>query len=406
MRKWFYALCLLISALIIALLPHARLLLPMDTHPLVEEKYAGWSGVLRLWVCETWQSGTGSLAVWLNRCISAFEKRHNGVYVQAQYVDADTVASMNDDGILPPDMLLFPPGLLTDAEGLSALNLPENLRPSLAGSGLCDGALYAIPIALGGYLWARNTFLIDRVPETWLAEETTLTAPTPVSGHRWDAALISLCSGPAANTDETQVPEGTLESLDLGLSTEDTPVPVPSQTLSPPPSASPCQLPPDFQFEDDAWRRFINGEAAVMPVSQREIRKLQALSEQGKGPDWKLERGINAFTDQLMSLAIVEHPDGGVRLDLCTEFMDFLLSEYCQGTLNQAAAFSVTDAASGYNASDPLVLMETSLRTPSLRVPNSFDTRWSSMAEGIIRKCISESEDTRQLWAEFCKYLC
>lgn len=404
MRKWFYALCLLISALLVALLPHARLLLPMDTHPLVEEKYAGWSGVLRLWVCETWQSGTGSLAAWLNRCISAFEKQHNGVYVQAQYVDADTVASMNDDGMLPPDMLLFPPSVLASAEGLSVLSLPENLRPSLADSGLCGSALYAVPIAMGGYLWARNAALIDRVPETWLAKETTLAAPTPVSGHRWDAVLLSLCSGQAANTGRAQMPEGALGGLDLGLSIEDTPAP--SSTFSPPPSAPPCQLPDDFHFDDDAWRRFINGEAAVMPVSQREIRRLQTLSERGKGPDWQLEHGIHAFTDQLMSLAIVEHPDGDARLDLCAEFMDFLLSEFCQGSLHRAAAFSVTDTASGYDASDPLILMEASLRSSCLRVPNSFDMRWSSIAESIVRKCISESEDARQLWAQFCKYLC
>ena len=33
--------------------------LPLDRQPLIEKKYAGWSGVLRLWVFEGWPCGSG-----------------------------------------------------------------------------------------------------------------------------------------------------------------------------------------------------------------------------------------------------------------------------------------------------------------------------------------------------------
>ena len=66
MRKWRTLLCL---ALLIALVPAAlrlRRALPLDPQPLIEEKYGGWAGVLRLWVCEGWLPGGGA-AAWLNR---------------------------------------------------------------------------------------------------------------------------------------------------------------------------------------------------------------------------------------------------------------------------------------------------------------------------------------------------
>ena len=74
MGKPRFALCLSCLLLLIPLLIHARRVLPTDTQRLVEQKYAGWSGVLRLWVFEGWSGGSESIASWLNRRIERFEK--------------------------------------------------------------------------------------------------------------------------------------------------------------------------------------------------------------------------------------------------------------------------------------------------------------------------------------------
>ena len=48
MGKLRVCLCLLCLLLLIPALLQARRILPLDTRPLVAEKYAGWTGVLNL----------------------------------------------------------------------------------------------------------------------------------------------------------------------------------------------------------------------------------------------------------------------------------------------------------------------------------------------------------------------
>ena len=97
MKKGRFALLLLGLALLFPLLTHARRVLPMDSRPLVAAKYAGWSGVLRLWVCD---DGGPSVTGWLNRCIAQYEKRHPGVYVQPEQVEAAITETPLKAGIL------------------------------------------------------------------------------------------------------------------------------------------------------------------------------------------------------------------------------------------------------------------------------------------------------------------
>ena len=399
MRKLRICACLLGLVLLVPLLLHARQILPMDTRPLVAEKYAGWSGVLRLWVFEGWPCGTGSVSPWLNRCVALFEKRHPGVYVQPRAVDEGAIASLNDSGILPPDMILFPPDLLKSPEGLLPIDLPGPLRPALSGCGLWDGRLYAVPVAMGGYAWAWNTGLLERIPNTWRETDATLAVPPPERWRRWDAALLALCSGQYRESAAEEGPtaeNSPSHGVDLGLTESATPVP----TVAPPADgdALPRRLPVDFRFDEDAWRRFINGDIAAIPVTQREVRRLQALSEQGKGPDWRLTPGDAPFSDQLLSLAVVDRENAESQQALCLAFLSLLLSDECQGDLHTVSAFSVTGTPSGYSAGDPLASMDDFLRSDSLRTPNSFDPDWTTAAESIVREFMSGAREAPELW--------
>ncbi len=408
MKKHRSALCALGLALIVPLLFCANRILPVDTRPLVAEKYAGWSGVLRLWVFEGWPCGAGSLSPWLNHCIARFERSHPGVYVQPRAVDAGAIASMNDSGILPPDMVLFPPGLLASPEGLLELRRPDGLRLSLAKSGSLGDTTYAVPVAMGGYMWAWNAALTDGIPDDWRESGLTLAAPVPESWRRWDAALLALCSGrpvpsPSEN-DGSPAPQESQSELDLGLSGTAAPGP----TAPPPPehvNVRPCRLPEGFRPDDLSWRSFINGDAAATIVTQREIRRLQALSDQGRGPDWRLSPGDAPFSDQLLSLSIVNRPDAADQQALCRSFLSFLLTDECQQTLCLASAFSVTDIDSGYGTNDPLGTMDALLHDGRLRVPNSFDAQWPSVAEDNLREWIAGDGESTALWRRLSEYL-
>ena len=407
MRKLGNALCLLPLLLLVPALVFARHILPIDTRPLVAEKYAGWSGVLNLWIYESWPCGSGHISPWLNQCITGFEKAHPGVYVQPQSVDAGAITSMNDSGIPLPDMLLFPPNLLASPQGLLPLSTPEKLRPSLCHSGQWDGTAYAIPVAMGGYLWALNTDLISTLPDSWHDADAVLSVPPPESGRRWDAALLALCaaryapSDPGSTTHSTPSCTGEVE---LGLADEETPFPTASPETSM--GARLCRrLPADFHYDEDAWRHFANGESAAMPVTQREIRRLQTLSDQGKGPHWQLIPGDCGFTDQLLAVAIVDRDENADRHALCDDLIAWLLSDTCQSTLYRASAFSVTDVSSGYSASDPLAILDNLLRDSRLSVPRIFDRQWTLDAEAIVRNFSANIEEAPILWQKLRKLL-
>ena len=390
MKKRLSIICLLCLLLLAPLLARARRVLPIDTRQLVEEKYAGWSGVLRLWVYEGWQSGAGSLSAWLNGCAARFEKGHPGVYVQPRAVDAGAIATLSDSGILPPDLLLIPPGLLETPAGLVPLETPKNLRPGLAQG----DAVFAVPVALGGYLWAWNPALIDSIPADWRSAGLSPAVPAPDDGHRWDAALLSLCAADRSGPDPA-APQS-LPGLELGLAAAETPAPTAA-----PRASSPCRLPDDFQYDTDAWRRFINGEAAALIVTQREVRRLQALSDAGRGPDWRLDPLGGGFTDQLLALAVLEKPEGDPRIALCREFLDCLLSPESQGELSRAGAFAVTDADSGYAAGDPLRAMDAALREGAPVVPPVFGSEWREAAAGIVREFAVSGADAASVWGRF-----
>ena len=114
MRRLGTVLCALLAVALLLLFGDLRASLPSDAGPLIREKYDGWSGVLRLWVYEGWEANAMD---WLNRAISAFEKEREGVYIQARKVDAAALRDFATSGVNPPDMLLFPPGLLTARRG-------------------------------------------------------------------------------------------------------------------------------------------------------------------------------------------------------------------------------------------------------------------------------------------------
>lgn len=389
MRRSRSALCALCLALLVPLAIRAASVLPTDRRPLVEAKYAGWSGVLRLWVCEGWPSGSDGLAGWLNGCIARFEKRRPGVYVQPRSVDPDALAAFADSGILPPDMLLFSPCGVDGPGGLLPIEPPANLRADLRHCGEWGGATYAVPVAMGGYLWAWNAALIDGLPADWREADAALAAPLPEAGRRFDAALLAMCSQ-GHGTAEPSAPSE-LPGLDLGLAGDRTPAPAESPT-----AAVPMRLPEGFAPDGDAFRRFINGEAAATLVTQREVRRLQALSEQGKGPDWRLSAEGGAFTDQLLCLAVVDKPEA--HGELCAEFLACLMEDESQAALCAAGAFAVTDAPSGYAAADPLATLDAGLRRTGLATPNCLDRKWPETADLIVRKFLADSGDSPSLW--------
>lgn len=388
MAKSRTILCILALIFLIAAIPAIRNELPPPAKDLISEKYSGWSGVMRLWIYEGWTPGAGSLSGWMNKCIAAFEKKHEGIYIQPQYIDRTAMATLGENGIIMPDMILFPPALFETPAHLLPVENPSP-RPALSRCGRWQGIGYAVPVAMGGYAWAHR---LSALPGT--LEGESVSAPMNDSHHHWGAAITALCSGRySANREENISLPG---DMDLGLSIIDetpapsaTPVPLEENLLS-------CRLPQDFAQEADAYARFINNKTTILPVTQREIRRLENLSDQGKAEDWRLAVSGTPFTDQISMMAITERAGERGTRALCEAFIGYLLSEECQAQLHRAGAFSVTDIFSGYPAHDSLNIIEAFLRREDLIAAPAFGMGWISAMDGIAEKFFSGNMDA---WA-------
>lgn len=302
--------------------------LPPDNRPLVAEKYEGWSGVLRVWIHEGWTQTPDALAGWLNRCGTDFEKQRNGIYVQIRYVDAAAISEMNRSGMIPPDVVLFPPGLLSDAEGLAPLD-GASVRASL-----CRSA-YAVPVAMGGYAWAVNDS----------SESDALLHPEDGPFSSWSLAAQSL-GNPGAPAD-TALPEA--PGIDLGL-------PV-SGGQDAAPVADPTAL-----------KRFLRGEARAVLISQESLR---TLTNSASAPDWRLSLGGTPFTDRLLLASAPENGDAE-RQALSVEFIAHLLSDECQERLPSVGFFSTTQPSSVFHTGDPMAQIDAQLRRNDLVIPSFF----------------------------------
>ena len=138
MKRSLHMICLFLSAALIGGVALISPYLPADNGVFVEKRYAGWSGVLRCWVAADWTCA-GNFNSWLNRCAASFEKKHEGVYLEFTAVSPQAIREMGGEGLRPPEILFFSPGILSDSHML------ENWKP------LC----------MGGYIWVYNCALMD-----------------------------------------------------------------------------------------------------------------------------------------------------------------------------------------------------------------------------------------------------
>lgn len=389
----------LLVAVALLIGPVARQL-PAVNGNLAADAYGGWAGVLRVWVCGGWAPGGGSFIPWLNGCAARFERRHPGVYVQMQSVSADAIAAFLSGELGPPDAILFAPGMLPSGEGLSPLAAPPALREALTDVGLWQGELRALPVALGGYAWVLNQSLVQAVPHDW----STLPAPAPVKKQprylmqvpadqpylNWSGALNALCAPRQVGVEPSPAPRAG-QGIDLGLPIASEPTPVPpepaTQTVL---CRLPALLPGDFRAGASAYEAFLSGKVAAIPATQREIRRLQLLSDAGRAPNWSVAGGGGAFSDQLLMAGVPDGADEAERRALARAWVDWLLRDDSQAALTGIRALRVTTGDALYAGQMGMAELEQAMGG-RLEAPNAFDTRWREREAAEADRLVRES---------------
>ena len=310
LRRIACIVCTLACALIVASAPYVVARLPVPSAGLTALPYEGWSGVLRMRVYQGFRSGSGSIVPWLNKCLGIYEKRNQGVYVQVETVSAAALGRLLEDEPRP-DMLVFTPGALEDAQGLLALDMPGGLIPELAGACAWQQGRGCVPLCYGGYGLIVNTDAMESLPNDWAA----------ALDAQYSAATRSRRAHYAL-----QVPgEGDWPQAARSLLGE---------------------LPADGRLPDDylqcsaqkAWQDFARGDVACIPASQWHLRRLALLAAEGKAPAYRFYPSGSGYTDQYFAAALVDTGlgDAEARASACRGVIEYLAGEEAQGRLDLA----------------------------------------------------------------------
>lgn len=369
MRRILTTICALIMILLFPVSILAGRTLPVDTGSYVEKKYAGWNGVLQVWLCCEWNPG-GSFLSWLNSCAAGFEKAHNGVYVECTRVDREAMRRMLEGGGRKPELIFFSTGVLEGAVGLKPLDMHERLRSDLPAN------TYALPVALGGYIWAYNRTLTGGAPVR--GNDLRLTLPEDGAGRSFAPAVIGLLSGSTETSSQLDLPDA---GIDLGLPAN-------------------AQADGAIVRSGDALQQFIDGEIPWLPVTQADLKKLNGLQESGRGPDWACApSGFFAWTDQILFAGAVAQQGTAAaeREALAMDFAAMLLEDDAQQALRDAGAFAVTGECihpprSLYAELDGL------LASLPLVAPEAFSEYSADGAEAIVRDyCMGKCSEMEAL---------
>lgn len=359
MKKSLQLICLAFVGLIIGTGLKLMYVFPLDTQPFVEKKYAGWNGVLQAWICSEWKPG-GSFIRWLNACATEFEKVHDGVYLEFTPVSREMLNALGDDSVHHPDLIFFSPGTLTNPNLLTVLEIPDTVRSDLQEY----GKGYALPVAMGGYIWAYNIALCNTAPQ-YPDEITLLSLPADQLGY--SAALLALLSNsPEGDAAHSVLPES---GIDLGLPT----------------SATKTSL-----YSENALDLFIIGELPCIPVNSNDLDRLSQLRDNGKGPDWKLySSGSIACTDQLLLGSIPVQNSGSERAQLAQEFFQLLLSDQSQTRLSDIGAHGVTGTPI-YPGFSVFRELDELINSRPLWLPSCFSEYSVENPEGIVRRFLNK----------------
>lgn len=334
--------------------------LPADTAPLIEEKYETWSGVLRVWVAQ--DTGMSALTGWLNACATKVEKTRNGVYISIRQVPNEAIADFLTTGVNPPDVIIYPCGLLTDDEGLDIITAAYPLRRGLSASP------YAVPVLTGARFWIYDTGAYSTLP----ADMYQVSAACRTGDLN---ALTALSTGLRAEESEARA----LPGVDLGLGGATEATPAPAGEIA-------CRVNPELILTDEPRKLFLNGGAEAFVGGISDIMYL--ADESG----WAAAvTGEYAYTDSVLMFSIVAKDDN--RSEICRAFLDAVMSDG-QATASRAGALPTVTGVSAWSGDIIMAQLEVALESREWVAGTSGE---SGAARSFIEGTISADEAMAQI---------
>jgi len=327
--------------------------LPADTDVLTEEKYDTWAGVIRIWVSED-----NSAAGWLNACAAETERAYPGVYINVQEVSDEALREYSVSGVNPPDIMIYPRGLIEDTSLLSPITCTYPLR---------DGILqepYAVPVLLRPRFWIYNASVYDTLPGDMYNVNAACS-------RKDVAALVALSTGlrPAEGTGNI------LPGVDLGLGAGENIAEAPAGDTA-------CRVSPHIITEESPLALFRRGETDAF---------IGGIGDALRLADCKAAAtGEYAYASEVIMCSIVAKDDG--RSEICRAYLDTLMGAG-QALAARAQAFPAVYGASAWTGDHLLGPVEAAL-TGKIWLSGAYDT---APAYLYIEGKISADEAVRRI---------
>ena len=317
--------------------------LPGDSSPLIGEKYDEWAGVLRVWVAEETGPCAGSPISWLTRAAAILEKQRPGVYLHLQTVPAEALRNM-DDGLLPPDMIVYPAGVLSSDNSLVEISTSAPLREGLPRQGK------ALPLLMNTCAWIYDATTLPVLPAN-LQRVPAACSPANLN------ALMALCTGLRPEEGE----KAPLPGIDLGLEGEVSATQQPAGSVV-------CRVSPELSITESPREAFVSGTVQAFVGDLRDLAKMADAS------DWAYAvTGEWAYVTEALCCSILQRQDdtAAARQRLCREYIEILLTEG-QADAARTGAMPVVASSSAWSGDPLLAGFEAALDEKRCLCPDFF----------------------------------
>ena len=292
--------------------------LKMDTQFLSRENKIDYYGVLELWNIDTFEGGSVSRTVWLEKRALEFEKQNPGTFILIRNMTKEQ-ALLNLQNGNEPTLISYGIGFgnviksyLTNYTGL------VQVRDDLLAGGKINGTIMAVPYILGGYSLIGNNVLLQKLNKT--EEDNLLENIFELSLQERKNSIPSLSFSGLTSTNSL---------LSLYFNTQ--------------------KVANDNNFTKDyinlapyeTYENFVlKNNSICLLGTQRDVYRTQ--NRMNNQPDEEyVYKFLEGFSDLIQYISIF-NCDNVVK-EKCVSFIEYLTSEKVQQTLVNIAMFSTLD---------------------------------------------------------------
>jgi len=289
-------------------------------------KIPAFQGIITLWNIDTFEGGSASRSFFLEKVCAKFEKTYKGVFIKVENLTIDEMNANINNGKYPN---LFSFG--TGVSGLmkdKMIALPDNfsrkIKPNFYTAGLDGTVLKAIPWCYSGYTLISSLARIEKAGKTYnsdlkslafdLAFDTKLKKKTK---HTYSLTFGGNVYTNALNVVSRVFTNSVIYEAEKGNLDEKY----------------------NSQSSFDAYSSFVGGKASMLLGMMRDVFRMENRIMAGKESD-VIYQPLSEYTDLVQYISIVKSDEKIV--DICLEFVKFLLSDDIQQSIRDIGLFSST----------------------------------------------------------------